>query len=796
MSASLIPNIRFRWFDANGNPLSGGLVYSYISGTSTPANTYSDEPGTIPNTNPVVLDSAGYAAIYLDDSISYRIVVKSSAGVTIQDVSNVTGTSPTVSASTVVDETVTATQGQTLIPFTLSYAPGSGALQVSLNGAVQVLGTDYSETTANSITFATGLNAGDVVYLRNFSTSVFTAPNASVVPYNEGGTGAADRFVADKLQESISVKDFGTVGNGVADDTAAITAAFTAAALTGAELVFVPGTYYITSSLNFTCPVRMLPGSQLKVTNSALYLKFSAGFQSPLLYCLDTDGPTQFLGIQYIYPQWFGSCGGAAEDSSVALTRAFRACRACFNAGSDLTDKTLGARTVWFISGTYRVANVVVYAGTNIDGDWGGSPYGPSIYQIKYDNPGLRFVPKNYALDGTPINTSVGQNYITNVRLGTELPSSTFDGEPMCYFMSPTQATTYLNIAGDNAGGDVGHVDTQFQSVWFKNGNPCIVCDDGMLIVHIRDCTFDVVYRGVHHKGTSKGIVRSYNNVYYGCIRGAIANESSNATFGVLWDIEGDEFKAGQTASGTTAWRRALQYEPTVQVAGSYARVKNCTFLKQTSLGFRVGGPLFFKNVDTVDITGLMMKSPDCTNVQKAIAIQDGVIHCRIQGLIFSDDLADYTNATLIQFSQATQTLLDARLDVSLVNTSATPIPYAVSSNYVNTNTDLTGTIVRGAFGANLNANVTDATGYKYVGSATYNPPSIAAGATTTTTVTVTGAAFGMLTTATFGASLGGLNVTSYVSAPSTVTVVFTNPTGAPIDLASNTLRCTAEYVA
>lgn len=249
MSASLIPNIKFRWFDNNGNPLSGGLVYSYISGTSTPANTFSDEPGTTPNTNPVVLDSAGYAAIYLDDSISYRIVVKTSTGVTIQDVSNVTGTSPTVTASTVIDETVTATQGQTLIPFTLSYIPGSGALQVSLNGAVQVLDTDYSETDANSITFATGLNAGDVVYARNFTTAVFTAPNAAVVPYS-GPDG--DTYVASALDDLYGLTDAlgkdirtyaGIVADGVTDDFVALQAAFNTAYTNNETIYFPSGVY-------------------------------------------------------------------------------------------------------------------------------------------------------------------------------------------------------------------------------------------------------------------------------------------------------------------------------------------------------------------------------------------------------------------------------------------------------------------------------------------------------------------------------------------------------------------------
>jgi len=36
------------------------------------------------------------------------------------------------------------------------------------------------------------------------------------VTYNQGGTGAQDRTLTSKLQDTVSVKDFGAVGDGVA----------------------------------------------------------------------------------------------------------------------------------------------------------------------------------------------------------------------------------------------------------------------------------------------------------------------------------------------------------------------------------------------------------------------------------------------------------------------------------------------------------------------------------------------------------------------------------------------------
>lgn len=74
-------------------------------------------------------------------------------------------------------------------------------------------------------------------------------------------------------------------------------------------------------------------------------------------------------------------------------------------------------------------------------------------------------------------------------------------------------------------------------------------------------------------------------------------------------------------------------------------------------------------------------------------------------------------------------------------------------------------------------------------GSATYDPPSIAASGTTTTTVTVTDAALGDYAVPSFSLTLSGLVMTAYVSAADTVTVVLFNPTAGAIDIASGTLR-------
>ena len=70
------------------------------------------------------------------------------------------------------------------------------------------------------------------------------------VTYTASGTGAAARTVDSKLGDIVSVKDFGAVGDGVADDTAAIQAAVNAAV----SIFIPPGTYKISSLVTLTQP--------------------------------------------------------------------------------------------------------------------------------------------------------------------------------------------------------------------------------------------------------------------------------------------------------------------------------------------------------------------------------------------------------------------------------------------------------------------------------------------------------------------------------------------------------------
>ena len=87
----------------------------------------------------------------------------------------------------------------------------------------------------------------------SFPSGTGVSPNSSAITYLPAGTGAVARTVQGKLREVVSVKDFGAVGDGVTNDTAAIQAAIDAGKPyspftgTGRLIYFPPGRYKVTT---------------------------------------------------------------------------------------------------------------------------------------------------------------------------------------------------------------------------------------------------------------------------------------------------------------------------------------------------------------------------------------------------------------------------------------------------------------------------------------------------------------------------------------------------------------------
>lgn len=179
--------------------VAGAKVGFFLTGTSTPTNTYQDSALTTPHTNPVVADSAGrLPAIYLNPSIVYRVTFTDASDVEIY---------PTIDPAN--DQVLS----QAIIDVYFSQAISNGLL--------------YPRTTTE---IAEGVT-----------------PSNYAIPSHDA--------IGHVLPQRYNV-----VGDGTTNDYAAMVIADGVAAAAGATLVLGDGTYALNTSLAFSVPVVMEGG--------------------------------------------------------------------------------------------------------------------------------------------------------------------------------------------------------------------------------------------------------------------------------------------------------------------------------------------------------------------------------------------------------------------------------------------------------------------------------------------------------------------------------------------------------
>jgi len=94
MAVNLSPvgGVAQQFFSNNGVPLSGGLLYTYAAGTTTPQTTYTTSAGNIAHTNPIILNSAGRVPggeTWLTVGLTYKFVLTDSNDVLIGTFDNI-----------------------------------------------------------------------------------------------------------------------------------------------------------------------------------------------------------------------------------------------------------------------------------------------------------------------------------------------------------------------------------------------------------------------------------------------------------------------------------------------------------------------------------------------------------------------------------------------------------------------------------------------------------------------------------------------------------------------------------
>jgi hypothetical protein len=139
---SPVGGVAAQFFTNTGAVLTGGKLYTYLAGTTTPATSYTTSAGTTARTNPVVLDSAGRVPgggeIWILP-VSYKFILRDSNDVLIATYDNVFGVG------------ATAVQNYTGDGTTVGFAVSGNVVAVYINGVYQNRNT-YS-VTGGTLTF-------------------------------------------------------------------------------------------------------------------------------------------------------------------------------------------------------------------------------------------------------------------------------------------------------------------------------------------------------------------------------------------------------------------------------------------------------------------------------------------------------------------------------------------------------------------------------------------------------------------------------------------------------------------
>ena len=140
---SPVGGVAAQFFTNTGAVLTGGKLYTYLAGTTTPATSYTTSAGTTARTNPVVLDSAGRVPsggeIWILP-VSYKFILRDSNDVLIATYDNIFGIG------------AIAVQNYTGNGSTVGYAVSGNVVAIYINGVYQNRNT-YS-VSSGTLTFS------------------------------------------------------------------------------------------------------------------------------------------------------------------------------------------------------------------------------------------------------------------------------------------------------------------------------------------------------------------------------------------------------------------------------------------------------------------------------------------------------------------------------------------------------------------------------------------------------------------------------------------------------------------
>lgn len=587
---------------------------------------------------------------------------------------------------------------------------------------------------------------GSLVYSAPAATERYgNIINAEDVIYDPPFANAVQTNVEAKLAQTVSVKDFGAVGDGVSDDTAFIQAAINSLVLTGGAVYFPNGKYKVTSQIEVRSiyPIHLygyMGGQTYNTSTQPNLAGIIIGgnitgsiikYFAPVGVTRNEGGGGNVSGLSF-----YDATGSGANPGSYTCTAAL-----------ELTDfnlsKVENCYFHWINGGAILCGFAVM---TNITGNvirYCGASGKPAIY---LNNASTGFTSQSMVISGNKIEVCHGDVYIkmsgnevNDIKIsnnGFEADTSTVGSNQV---FVQTSGSRHL-ITGNSFnrvdavqlqldGGDITVSANTFAGGPFTASS--IVMNGGRIAVVGNNFVSTRKKYEIEVIGNSNTCVISSNTFYYS---GVIFIDGPYTTVcnNVIVDSTADP------AEFATTDRYLIQTNPA-------APAINAVVISGNNIS-KTNAPPFveFGGIRIAESAGLvannMIKNFN-TSGEGGIGIRNESSETTIVGNVGADV------STLVSTTAYSELVLSGN--------NQTPA-------FVN---------------------------FPLMASATYDPPSLADGAGVTTTIVVTGAAVGDFVDAAFSQDLQGITLTAYAYQNDGVAVRFQNESGGVVDLASGTLR-------
>ncbi len=665
------------------------------------------------------------------------------------------------------------------------YTPTAPMLATNMQAAIDELTT--GNLGASRVTADDGASGSIWTTVQGFINKILSSVGSSLVGFIQSGTGAVATTVQAKLRESVSVKDFGAVGDGVTDDTAAIQAAFDYAQALGWVCIYFPkGEYRISGQININQYGSLdglidIFGAGPHASRIVCYGIFNAVFNlgnttnqitRGRISDLHLGGNSSVSTVQYgiygsrvdnwtfdrVWARYFYSAGISV---GYGWSNNFNDCELSYNHGHGLrlnTDYSTGGNNGATLTGCKLFLNDQF--GLHVTSGYGLVVNGGVIEANKFGGAYLRNV------NGFKISTYFEANAATGYTFTTPAVAVRAD----IIFNGAANDTSMSSAFACNSGVVAG----SFTSP--TAGNTAFIYNAG-----VSNLSLDGIYNNV---SSVPLLAEQYDSQYKG--RGArIKNCSTFTTKKLTQSAVSNKDNTNAAYFGDDETERInYSYTPvsrwTIFSAGSASTLNNTALKHKGMAVWNINSTA----AGTSNGFGYVVTATDFPELVGREVWFGSFVKC-------SDSSCFAVPYTSVQTFTSSATTLNEFVfkAVSFTWPSAGTVTLGMFKTGANTGDVYFTDPMLCAAGVPLEEAIgIDKSQYIY-GSATFDPANLVDGAGETTTVTVTGAALGDYASASFSLDLQGVTVTAWVSAANTVSVRFQNETGVALDLASGTLR-------